>query len=405
MIRGIKNIGVLATCRDEGSQSDIHQINNAAICWDDSGKINWIGKDEEIPSQLKKNQYFDAEGRLVVPGLIDCHTHLGFAGWRSQEFELRILGKSYLEIEQSGGGIVSTVKKTRDASEVEIKSSAHAFLKKMGELGITTVECKSGYGLDTKTELKILKIYKDLADEQKLRIVSTFLGAHTVPLEFKSNRDSYIDLILNEMLPAVAKDKLASFCDVFVETSAFSIDEARKIYDKASNLGMRPKIHADQFSDSGGAELAASVNAISADHLEYTGANGIKALAEKGVVGVMLPLATLYTNQKPANARAFIENGVKIAVATDFNPGSAPSYNLPLAMFLSCTLNRMTPSEVLKGVTSYAARAIGLADVLGSLEVNKFADIAIIDASDVNEWMYHQRENRCVATFRGGEQI
>lgn len=404
-MNGIRNIGLLATCKDFGAQGEFHSIRNAALVWNDKGEILWVGEESKLPSEYKNSKFFDAMGKLVIPGLIDCHTHLGFSGWRSKEFEMRILGKSYLEIEQSGGGIVSTVKKTREASESEIKARAHEFLKSMSSLGVTTVECKSGYGLNSETELKILRVYKDLAKEQKLGIVSTFLGAHTIPSEFKNNRSAYIDLILNEMLPAVAKEKLASFCDIFVETSAFSIEEAKVIFEKAKTFGLRPKIHADQFSDSRGAVLAASVDAISADHLEYTGPQGIGAMKEKDVVAVMLPLATLYTNQKPAHARSFIEAGVKVAVATDFNPGSAPSFNLHFAMFLACTLNRMTPAEVLKGVTLYAAKAIGVDDKTGSLEVGKFADVAVIDAEDPNEWMYHLRENRCIATFKNGVQL
>lgn len=404
-MNGIKSIGFLATCNNSETQGEIHPINNAAIFWNDKGEITWIGEEANLPAEYKNAQYFDANGKLVVPGLIDCHTHLGFAGWRSQEFEMRILGKSYLEIEQSGGGIVSTVKKTREASKDEIKSRAHSFLKEIRKLGVTTIECKSGYGLNTETELKILRVYKDLAKEQKLGIVSTFLGAHTIPSEFKNNRAAYIDLVINEMLPAIANEKLATFCDIFVETSAFSIEEAKIIYEKAKTYGLRAKIHADQFSDSRGAVLAASVDAISADHLEYTGPQGIGAMKEKDVVAVMLPLATLYTNQKPAHARSFIDAGVKVAVATDFNPGSAPSFNLHFAMFLACTLNRMTPSEVLKSVTLYAAKAIGVENEVGSLEVGKYADVAVIDAEDPNEWMYHLRENRCLATFKNGLQL
>ena len=239
--------------------------------------------------------------------------------------------------------------------------------------------------------------------EQPLGIVATFLGAHVVPPEFKDRRDDYLRLLHEDLIPQIAEAGLARFCDVFVEETAFSIEEARTIFETANRHGLRPKLHADQLSDGGGARLAAEVGAISADHLEQASDEGIAAMAEAGVVAVSLPLATLYLHQQPMPARRFIEAGVPVAVATDFNPGSAPSYHLPLALTLACTMQRMTPAEALKGATLYAAQAIGLDDRLGSLEPGKQADFVLLDTPSVNHWLYHFRANAAVATFVKGK--
>lgn len=400
----LRNIGTLATCPFAGEQGDIGLVKDAALVWS-GGTIVWCGRESDLPRKLSVSREYDAGKRLVIPGLIDCHTHLAFWGWRSDEFEMRILGKSYLEIEAAGGGIVSTVRKTREASKEDLKDRALEFLRHYASYGVTAVEAKSGYGLTLADEIKILEVYRLLATEQPLTIVPTFLGAHTIPPEFKDNRAGYVDLVVNEMLPTVVKAKLARFCDVFVETSAFSLDEGRRILGAARALGLGTKIHADQFSDSGGAALAAECGATSADHLEQTGEAGRRALASSGTVAVMLPLASLYTNQRPANAREFINSGCRVAVATDFNPGSAPSYHLPYAMFLACTMNRMTPAEALKGATSVAAKAIGLEVSHGSLEAGRRADFAIVNADDVNGWMYHLKEERILATVCSGELV
>jgi len=336
--------------------------------------------------------------------LVDCHTHLAFAGWRADEFEQRLRGRSYLDIAQAGGGIMSTVRQTRSASEADLLRRAEDFLRQMLALGVTTVECKSGYGLEPDAELKLLRVYRKLATEQPVRVVPTFLGAHVVPPEFRDDRAGYIDLLVDRMIPAVAKEKLAACCDVFVEESAFTVPEARRILRAGQKSGLSAKLHADQFTSGGGAELAAELGALSADHLEHISEAGIRAMVTTGVVAVSLPLASLYLGQPPMPARRLIETGVAVAVATDFNPGSAPSFHLPLALTLACTLQRMTPAEALKGATIYAARAVGLERKVGSLEVGKAADFAVIDASDVNHWLYHFRPNACVMTVLGGVQ-
>jgi imidazolonepropionase len=400
-MRVLANIGQLAACRAEGGQGDIHAIPRAALVWDEK-EIVWVGPERELPAAYGTAERVDAGGRLVIPGLIDCHTHLAFGGWRADEFEQRIRGRSYLEIAQAGGGIASTVRQTRAASEEELVERAAGFLDGMSALGVTTVECKSGYGLNEETELKLLRVYRRLARDQPVRLVPTFLGAHLVPPEFQNNREGYVELLTERLIPRIAGDKLAKFCDVFVEESAFSVAEARRILRAGQDAGLGSKLHADQLTNGTGAELAGEVGAVSADHLECISERGIAALREAGVVAVSLPLAALYLRQQPMPARRIIDSGVAVAIATDFNPGTAPSYHLPLALTLACTLQRMTPAEALKGATVYAARAVGLEPEIGSLEPGKAADFALIDAPDMNHWLYHFRPNACIMTTIGG---
>ncbi|HEY3012000.1 MAG TPA: imidazolonepropionase [Gemmatimonadales bacterium] len=397
----LANIGQLATCRAEGGQGEIHVIPDAALALEDS-VIRWVGPERELPAEYRRAERIDAGGRLVIPGLVDCHTHLAFAGWRADEFEQRIRGRSYLEIARAGGGIASTVQQTRLATEDSLLERAGHFLEEMLTLGITTVECKSGYGLSEESELKLLRVYRRLAAEQPVRLVPTFLGAHLVPPEYRDNRPGYLDLLINRLIPRIAREGLATCCDVFVEESAFSVEEARHILRAGQRAGLAAKLHADQLTSAGGAELAAELGALSADHLECISERGIGALAAAGVVAVSLPLASLYLRQSPMPARRLIESRVAVAVATDFNPGSSPSYHLPLALTLACTLQGLTPAEALKGATIYAARALGLEDSVGSLEQGKAADFALIDAEDVNHWLYHFRPNACIMTVIGG---
>jgi imidazolonepropionase len=400
-LRLLYNIGQLATCRADGGQAEIHAIADAALVWDEDG-IRWAGPAAELPADYRHVEPVDAGGRLVIPGLVDCHTHLAFAGWRAQEFEQRITGRSYREIARAGGGIMATVRQTRAATEQALLERAGRFLVEMLALGITTVECKSGYGLDEATELKLLRVYRRLAGEQPVRLVPTFLGAHVVPPEFRDNRAGFIELLVEHWMPKVAQDHLAACCDVFVEESAFTVEEARRILRASQRLGLKAKLHADQLTSAGGAELAAELGALSADHLEHISERGIAALAQAGVVAVSLPLASLYLRQSAMPARRLIAAGVAVAVATDFNPGSAPSYHLPLALTLACTLQSMTPAEALKGATIYAARALGLEQEVGSLEVGKSADFAVIDAPDVTHWLYHFKPNPCLLTVARG---
>lgn len=400
----LKNVGLAVTCEATGGQDAIHPIPRAALAWDNA-RILWIGEERELPPQYASMPHEDAGGRLLIPGLIDCHTHLAFGGWRAEEFERRLRGESYLDIARAGGGIASTVRATRAATADALASRARATLDAMARLGVTTVECKSGYGLDRDNELKLLEVYRALASSHPLRIVSTFLGAHVVPAEYRERRQDYIDLLCDDLIPEVARRALATFCDVFVEDTAFSIDEARTILRAGQAHGLRSKLHADQLHDGGGAALAAEVGAVSADHLEHVSDDGIARMREAGVMAVSLPIATLYLNAPPLPARRLIAAGVPVAVATDFNPGSAPSYHLPLALTLACTLQRMTPAEALKGATIHAARAIGLEQETGSLEPGKSADFALIDAPDVTTWLYHFQSNACTGTWARGQRV
>jgi imidazolonepropionase len=398
----LANIGQLATCRAEGVQGSIHVVRAAAMVWDETGRITWVGPESEAPSEYRSAERLDAGGRLVIPGLIDCHTHLAFAGWRADEFVQRSLGRSYLEIARAGGGILSTVNQTRTASEAQLIERAQGFLAGMLALGVTAVECKSGYGLDEANELKLLRVYRSLARLQPVRLVSTLLAAHVVPPEFRDRREEYLQLLIDRLIPRAAGEQLATCCDVFVEDSAFSVGEARRILTAAQAQGLQAKLHADQLTSNGGAELAAELKALSADHLEHVSEQGIQSMSRAGVVAVALPLASLYLHQAPMPARRLIDAGVPVAIATDFNPGSAPSYHLPLALTLACTLLGMTPAEALKGATLYAARAVGLEPSIGSLVPGKQADFAVIESDSVEQWLYHFQPNACSLTAIGG---
>lgn len=399
----LTNISTLYTCAGPG-QGDVGPIVDAALAWEGE-VLRWVGPARELPAAFRGWPREDAGGGMVIPGLVDCHTHLAFGGWRAGDFERRIRGESYLEIAEAGGGIQSTMRQTRALSEADLTERAATFLAGMVSLGVTTVEAKSGYGLELEAELRILRAYRGLARRGPVRIVSTFLGAHAIPPEYAGHRDEYVTLVADQMIPSVAREQLATFCDVFVERSAFSLDEARRVFRAAAAAGLRPKLHADQLTAAGGAELAAEVGAVSADHLEHASERGIAELARSGVVAVSLPLATLYLGQAPQRSRAFIDAGVPVAVATDFNPGSAPSTHLPLALLLACTLQRMTPAEALKGATLFAARALALDLRIGSLEAGKQADFAVIDAPDIAQWLSHFRPNACRRTVIGGETV
>lgn len=400
----LANIGELASCRAEGGQGALHAIREAALVWEGE-RILWLGEERALPEAYQALPRWDAGGKLVVPGLIDCHTHLGFGGFRADEFARRIAGESYLEIAQKGGGIASTMRATRAASRDELVARALPMLREMAALGVTTLEAKSGYGLTLEDELKQLEALRRLGAAQPLEIVPTLLAAHVVPPEYRERREDYVALIVDQLIPRVAQAGLARFCDAFVEQGAFTLDEARRILSCASAHGLGVKLHADQLHAGGGAELAAELGATSADHLEHSTEAALAALAAGGVVAVNLPLAALYTFEAPFAARGAIERGVAVAVATDFNPGSAPSYHLPLALLLACTRSRMTPAEALKGATLYAARALGLEARLGSLEPGKQADFALIDAPDVMHWLYHFRPTLALLTVKRGLPI
>lgn len=397
----LRGIGTLYRCLPEGGQADLHPLTDAAVAWTDD-RIEWVGPARDLPAPWRDGPGFDAGGRIVVPGLVDCHTHLAFAGWRAEEFEQKLKGAGYLEIARAGGGIVSTVRQTRAAAADHLVSRCLGHLDAMLALGVTTVEAKSGYGLDLENEIKLLEVYRDVAARAVQRIVPTLLAAHTVPAEYRDRRGDYVRLVIDQIIPAAARAGLARFCDVFVEDTAFSVEDAEAIFAAGRRHGLVPKLHADQITDTGGAALAARVGAASADHLERSSDAGLRAMAAAGTVAVTLPFASLYLNQPPVQAARLREAGVKVAVATDFNPGSAPSYDLPLALMLACTLQRMTPAEALKGATASAAAAIGEGDEVGSVAPGRRADLVVLDADSVEQWLYHFRPNCCRAVVAGG---
>lgn len=400
----LRNIGQLAACPPDRPQSDAGLIEGAALAWRGE-RIEWLGPDDELPEDFAQEEILDCEGRLVIPGLVDCHTHLCFGGWRSDEFEMRLEGRSYQEIAAAGGGIISTVKATRAASTPQLERRAGDFLDAMLALGVTTVEAKSGYGLSEIDEIKQLDVYRRLSRSHRVELVPTFLGAHIIPPEYKDKRGEYVDLLCERLIPRIADEGLAEFCDAFVEEGAYSLEEARRILSTAAEHGLGLKLHADQLSAGGGAQLAAQLGAVSAEHLEYIDDGGIAALAASGTVAVSLPLASMYLKEPYLPARKLLDAGVAVAVATDFNPGSSPSFHLPLAMLQACLYQAMTPQEVLKGATSVAARAVSRGERIGSLAPGYQADIAIIDVPDLNQWMYHFQANACHLVIKKGEWV
>ena len=403
-MRGVlRNVGSLARCLADGGQHEVHALDRGALVWE-GAQLVWVGPEAKLPGRYAGFPTHDAGGGLVVPGLVDCHTHLAFGGWRGDEFERRVRGDSYLEIAKEGGGIASTVRATRAAADDELLLRVVGVLAQMLRLGVTTVEAKSGYGLSHEQELRLLETYRE-ASFHDVELVPTYLGAHVVPPELRDEpggRERYVEEMCTRTIPEVAARKLAEFVDVFVEEGAYTLDEARRIFGAAAEHGLRPRLHADQLSDGGGAALAAEVGALSADHLECASDEGLRAMAAAGVVAVVLPFASLYTFQAPVDARRLIAAGVPVAVATDFNPGSAPSYDLPTALSLACTLDRMTPAQALKGATIVAARALGRDAQIGSLEAGKRANVAVYDAPDVNHWLYHLRPGACRMVVANG---
>ena len=353
-----------------------------------AGRIAWVGPMSELPSRYAdKTQCID--GRWLTPALIDCHTHLVFAGDRAREFEQRLNGASYEEIARAGGGIRSTVRATRSAGKSLLIDSARPRIDALLQEGVATIEVKSGYGLDLDTELAMLDAARTLGEQYDATIVTTFLGAHSVPTEFDGRVDAYIDFVIADVLPAVHEQGLAEAVDAYCERIAFSAEQIARLFESAAALGMPVKLHADQLSDGGGAELAASFNALSADHLEYASADGVRALANAGTVAVLLPGPFLTLGETRAPPIAMLrEHGVPMAIATDCNPGTSPICSLRLAMNLATSLFRLTPEECLAGVTRNASRALGLADDRGTLEEGKRADIAEWDINHPRELTY-----------------
>ena len=370
----------IATMRGD----DYGVVEDGAVGVSD-GQIAWIGPHADAPAAAMVRS---VEGRWITPALIDCHTHLVFTGDRSAEFEQRLRGASYEDIARAGGGIMSTVTATREASANELYATALPRLQALAAEGVATVEIKSGYGLNIESELKMLSVARQLGEAVPQTVCTTLLAAHTVPPEYRDNPDAYVALICDELLPEVAAAGLADAVDAYCETIAFDADQVTRIFERATELGLPVKLHADQLSDTGGAALAARFGALSADHLEYTTAAGVRAIADAGTAAVLLPGAflTLGETQLPP-IDALREHGVPIAIASDCNPGTSPICSLRIAMMLAARQFRLTPEECLAGTTRVAAKALGLDD-RGTLDVGKRADLAVWDVSHPRELAY-----------------
>jgi imidazolonepropionase len=381
----------LATVR--GDLPDLGVIERGVIAARD-GRIAFAGDRSDFPSGADAAERTDCAGRWITPGLVDCHTHLVFGGNRAQEFELRLQGASYEEIARAGGGIVSTVAATRASSEAELVASALPRLDALIGEGVTTVEIKSGYGLNTETEMRQLSAARAVGRNRPVAIRTTFLGAHALPPEADGDKDRYIDLVCHEMLPAVAQAGLADAVDAFMEGIAFSGDQTARVFRAAKALGLPVKLHADQLSNLGGAALASEFSALSADHLEHTDRAGVAAMARAGTVAVLLPGAFYFIREttKPP-VELFRVHGVNMALATDCNPGSSPLTSLLLAMNMGATLFRMTVAECLAGVTREGARALGVLGETGTLEAGKWCDLAIWDIDRPAELIYRMGFN------------
>ena len=407
----LKNLGKLVTMQGSSSfrvkeeMNKINIIENAYIAVK-NGKILAIGVGDEFGNLCGEDtKIHDAEGLLVTPGLIDSHTHLIHGGSRENEFSMKLNGVPYIEILNNGGGILSTVKATKEASEEALYKKAKKSLDRMLEFGVTTVEEKSGYGLELNTEIKQLEVARALDKNHPVDLVHTFLGAHAVPEEYKENHKAYIDILVDVMMPKIKDMGLAEFCDVFCEKGVFTIEESEYILQKAKEIGYKLKIHADEIESLGGAELAAKLGCVSADHLMAASDEGIKMMAENNVVANILPATSFNLNKNYADCRKMIDMGAIVSLSSDYNPGSCPSENLQLVMQLGCLHLKMTPNEVLTAVTINAAYAIDRADKIGSIEVGKNADFVVFDARNVEYLMYHFGINHTKKVYKNGNLV
>ncbi|QWU13874.1 imidazolonepropionase [Paenibacillus sophorae] len=382
---------------------------NGSVVIED-GIIVFSGSDALAEHYLSTRQdeieIIDARGKVVTPGLIDPHTHAVFAGSRENELELRLQGAKYIDILKQGGGILNTARSTKEASEEELVRQSKVRLDRFLLHGVTTIEAKSGYGLTVTDELKQLRAARALNCSHPIDVISTFMGAHAVPEEYNNNPEGYVDLVINEMLPAVAEHELAEFCDVFCEQGIFSIAQSRRILDAAGRLGFKLKIHADEIAENfGGAELAAELGAVSAEHLLKASEEGIQALAKSGTIAVLLPGTALFLMEQAAAARKMIAAGVAVALSTDCNPGSSPTVSMPLIMNAACLTMKMTPAEVLTASTINAAYAIGRENEIGSIEIGKQGDLVLFDADNYRQLQYYYGMNLVHTVIKKGQVV
>lgn len=398
----IHNASEVLTCDGEGSaEAMLGAIPRGAVGIRE-GRVAWIGPDAP---PTRGELEIDAHGGFIGPGFVDCHTHVVFAGDRSDEFELRCQGKSYLEIAQAGGGIAKTVAATRRASEHQLLQLARPRLERLLRHGVTTVEIKSGYGLDLETELRMLRVIRQLGEAQPVSVVGTLLALHAVPPEFADRRGAWVDLVINELLPAVVREGLARFNDAFVEQSAFTHDEARRCLEAGKRLGLIPRLHVDQLTANGGAQLAAALEAATADHLEQISPEGIAALAKAGTVAVLAPTSTLFAKARPfAPGRALRDAGVPVALCTNVNPGSSHSENVFLALGLACVENGLTPAEAYLGFTRFGAQALREPEA-GRLRVGWPADLVVYRADSYRALPYHFAMNDVAHVVKGGRVL
>ena len=399
MKRVFFNIGELATATGSAAvcgyaQSSVRKLHRAWLLEED-GTILSVGEGAAPDA----DEAIDCKNKLVTAGLVDCHTHLVFGGWREHELAMKLQGRTYLEILAAGGGILSTVRETRKASEDALYEKTRALMAEMLRHGTTALEIKSGYGLDLETERKQLRVVQRLKAENP-DIAATFLGAHAFPEGM--DHEAYVDLLCREMIPVIAKDGVAQFCDVFCDDGVFTAEQSERILNAGRRCGLIPKMHADEIKEIGGTQAAARVGAISCDHLSETGRAGMEALRDGGVIAVMLPATSFYLKKPYGDFRGMIDTGVPVAVATDMNPGSTPNLSLPFAMTAACLYGRLTPEEVLCGATLNGAAAIGMADRLGTLEAGKQADLVVWDADNLDQLIYRYGTNRAAAIFKRG---
>ena len=394
--------------RTKEAMSELSIIEDGSI-WLENEIIQAIGTTAELQrkyaDRIGEVEVIDASGKLVTPGLVDPHTHIAYGGSREREFELRLEGATYMDIMRAGGGIHATSRMTREASEEEIFIQTEKRLDSFFAHGVTTIEGKSGYGLNLETELKQLRVMHRLQEEHPIDIVPTFMGAHAVPAEFKGKEDHYVDLIVNEMLPKIAHDRLAKFNDVFCEVGVFTPEQSKRILEAGKALGLTPKIHADEIESYGGAELAAEVGAISAEHLLKASDIGIAAMAKKAVIACLLPATALYLRETAARGREMIDAGVPVAISTDCNPGSSPTTSMPLVMNLACISMRLTPAESLCAASYNAACAIQMEDKVGSLEIGKQADIVLWNVTNYQQLQYLFGVNHVNSVWKKGVKV
>ncbi|PLX28322.1 MAG: imidazolonepropionase [Ignavibacteria bacterium] len=389
--------------RSGAEMRDIGVIEDGAVAIKD-GKFTYVGPSDGIDIS-DADRSINAFGKTLLPGLVDSHTHLVFAGAREEEFARRIAGATYAEIAASGGGINTTVKATRAASKIELIEYALHRLDSCLGFGATTVEIKSGYGLDFENEIKMLEVINELKDLHVVEIIPTFLGAHTIPFDYKERREEYLRLVLDEMLPEVASRGLAEYCDVFVEKGAFSLDEGREIFTKARDLGLKVRVHADQITPGGGSELAADMQAASADHLDNISDEGIARMKASGTVATLLPGVSLFLGEEYPDARRLIDAGLPVSVATDVNPGSCMSENMQLMMSLAALQMRMTMEEVITASTINAAAAVDRAATHGSIEEGKQADLLMFDTPNFQRILYHYGVNHLNTVVKHGNVV